>query len=324
MLIGVNHLTRIKSVARLWIGALASMLSACAPDMSGAYMARDETSILMLQVVVGADDRLSGTMHHVSLEANGRIKTFTASVAGVVSGGDLAMAIKPNGMLTTTTNLSATYKPGSISLTWVDSDQVSTSILRRRSMSEFTGYVEQLQQRGSTIRAERADQRRQDQARRAAEQRRRAITNLAAELERAGARHAQSLERVAQRNNGFKEASAQMDLWLSQWRNAPERSHVRGDLRYRIRSLNQDMSSAERDMTWSRNEFEDRSRTLLASVAEHQAHCQRNAGPACAGLTQAAQRHRTQSERLRSALAQADETIAAERAKRERIMAQLD
>jgi len=324
MLIGVNHSTHIKNVARLWIGALALMLSACAPNLSGAYMARDETSVLMLQVVAGADNQLSGTMHHVSLEANGRIKTFTASVAGVVSGGDLAMVIKPNGMLTTTTNLSATYKPGVISLTWVGSDQVSTSVLRRRNISEFTRYVEELQQRGGAIRAERAEQRRQRQARSAAEQRRGAMNTLAAELERAGARHAQSLTRIAQRENSFKEATAQMDMWLTQWGNAPERSHVRGDLRYRIRSLDQDMGSTERDMTWSRNEFEDRSRNLLASVAEHQTHCARNAEPACAGLTQAGQRYRTQSERLRSALAQADETIAAERAKREQIVAQLD
>lgn len=252
MLIGVNHSARLRSLSRFWISVVALTLCACAPDMSGAYIARDETDILMLQVVAGADNQLSGTLHHVSLDANGQAKTFTASVTGVMSGGDIALTIRPNGMLTTTTSLSATHKPGVITVTWVGSDQVSTSVLHRRGISEFTRYAEELQQRGSAIRGERAEQRRQDQARRTAEQRRAAMAALAADLERAGARHAESLTRVARSENRFKDATARMNQWVSQWRTASEQSGARGDLSYRIRTMDWDMNTLESDMRTAR------------------------------------------------------------------------
>ncbi|HRO03751.1 MAG TPA: hypothetical protein PLS69_09140, partial [Terricaulis sp.] len=220
MLTIVKHSQRLGTLFRPWIGALALALSACAPDISGAYVARGENLVLMLQVVVTPDNQLSGTLHQVSLKPDGGVETFTAALTGVVSGGDIAMTMRPNGYFTTNVNLSATHAPGVLNVTWMGRDRVSTSTLRQGRVRDFTRHAEELQQRGNAIRAEKAEQRRQAQARRAAENRRTRMTALTADLEQAAARHVESISRVTQRETSFKEATVQMSQWLSQWRNA--------------------------------------------------------------------------------------------------------
>ena len=95
---------RITRIAAL--GIVLPLLACSKADVSGNYLASDPNMAMMLQLVEAPDNRISGQLAFIILDANGRIENKTAAVTGAADGSAMNLTVQDVPSLPIGTSLS--------------------------------------------------------------------------------------------------------------------------------------------------------------------------------------------------------------------------
>src|SRR5579863_8804241 len=79
---------------RRWLNSLAAVtvLAGCHANISGSYLATDQSSVAWLQVVRTPDNRLTGQLAASILKPDGSIEQNSISVTGAVDGENVTLS----------------------------------------------------------------------------------------------------------------------------------------------------------------------------------------------------------------------------------------
>src|SRR5579872_5884326 len=118
-------------------------------DISGSYVASDQNSAIMLQIVESPDRHLSGQVTALFVQPDGKIQNVNEAVSGAADGTSLTIETKPNGMLTIGPELSGTVNwKGGIELTGpARNGQVTTLLFERGTAGQFQMTASQVRSR---------------------------------------------------------------------------------------------------------------------------------------------------------------------------------
>jgi hypothetical protein len=140
----------MKRFAWCWIAAFA-LLNGCKKDVSGSYVASDNTTVCWLQLVRTPDERLNGQMVLSVLGSNGKIEHISVTLTGAVNSENITLTgSRFLGMAATT--LSGTFNGNTLTLTGVQS---TPFLLKRTNLAEYQAILAQQTTRSQAILAAR-------------------------------------------------------------------------------------------------------------------------------------------------------------------------
>jgi hypothetical protein len=99
-------------------GALGTLafIAGCSHSISGAYVARGQQFVELLQITQSPDGQLLGTLNHTAVKPDGDIERFTLNINGATDGHAITLVGKANEPFATPTNMSGTVDGNGISL----------------------------------------------------------------------------------------------------------------------------------------------------------------------------------------------------------------
>jgi hypothetical protein len=137
----------------MYVLAAIVLLTGCKKDVSGSYLAADNTGICWLQLVRTPDDHLTGQLVVSELKSDGKIDHKSASLSGAVAGENIALTTSGFLGLSTAT-LSGTFDGKSLTLTGVQTTPVT---LTRTTLSEYQSKLAEQTTRSQAIISAKAD-----------------------------------------------------------------------------------------------------------------------------------------------------------------------
>jgi hypothetical protein len=111
-LIGGTGMTIIR------LGALGTLVlvAGCSHSISGAYVARGQQFVELLQITQSPDGQLLGTLNHTAVNPDGGIARFTLNINGATDGHAITLVGKANEPFSVPTSMSGTVNGDDISL----------------------------------------------------------------------------------------------------------------------------------------------------------------------------------------------------------------
>ena len=122
------------------------------PKISGIYVAHDEASAIMLQLIQGSNGQVLGTASIVALKKNGKIDSSQKNISGIYDSGQITLSFGGEFFGLFASRLAGTVEGDLITLqTLDDSGKSDSSVFSRSSAREFNDYANRLRVRGTGI-----------------------------------------------------------------------------------------------------------------------------------------------------------------------------
>ena len=135
-------------MTELLIAVALVLLAGCQRDISGSYLARDQTTVCWLQLVRTPDNHLIGQMAVSSLKPDGDIGHSSVSLTGAVDGENVTLSGSGLFGLQTIT-LSGTFSGNKLTLTGVESVPV---VFKRTALTDYQAQMTELNAHSQSIR----------------------------------------------------------------------------------------------------------------------------------------------------------------------------
>jgi hypothetical protein len=136
----------------LCVIAVFVLLTGCKRDISGTYLASDNSTVVWLQLVKTPDNHLSGQLAASVMKPDGSIDRKSVAVTGAVDGENVTLTATGFLGLQTTT-LSGTFEDSNLTLTGVEP---TPFVLKRSSLADYEAQVSALNARSQNIIASKA------------------------------------------------------------------------------------------------------------------------------------------------------------------------
>ncbi|MGF6409573.1 hypothetical protein [Paraburkholderia sp. MM5482-R1] len=140
------------------LGALA-LVAGCSHSISGAYVARGQQFVELLQITQSPDGQLLGTLNHTAVKSDGSLERFTLNINGTTDGHAITLIGKANEPFSIPTNMSGTIDGENISIMQPDGIERFT----KGNVSAYQNDIQSLGTQAVAIRQRNADRLRQQQ-----------------------------------------------------------------------------------------------------------------------------------------------------------------
>jgi hypothetical protein len=131
----------------LCVVAVFVLLTSCKRDISGTYLASDDSTVVWLQLVRTPDNHLTGQLAASVMKPDGSIDRKSAPITGAVDGENVTLTATGFFGLQTAT-FSGTFEGSNLTLTGVEP---TPFVLKRSSLADYEAHVAALNARSQNI-----------------------------------------------------------------------------------------------------------------------------------------------------------------------------